>query len=71
MQQRFVIKPSSLPSRLPISFGLLVYLVMEHFHAAGWVQGIVWTLYALLFIGAAICIWNETHVDAPGFGKRS
>jgi hypothetical protein len=61
--KRKVIATKNQPTTLPLTQTACVYLLMDHFHASNLIQGIVWTLFALLWIGAIILICNEEHVE--------
>jgi len=58
-----VIKPSNLPTKFPVTFTAVVYLMIDKFQPAGWVVGVIWTLVVLLWIMAIIIIYKQKHTD--------
>lgn len=66
---RTVIPWNALPAQLPVQTTAVVYLLLEHFDAAGWVRGVVGTLVALLWAGAIIRMWNQKAKPLPGYGE--
>lgn len=48
-----VIDLKYLPTRWPLYQSLFAWLLLDRFHAAGWVKGVVWTLLGILW-GASI-----------------
>lgn len=58
-----VIKRSNQPIHVPVGTTVLLWLVLDRLHAAGWVQGVAWTMMALLWAGAIYSIWTEEEVD--------
>lgn len=70
MGKRNVISRRCLPTRLPLMETILMWLVLDYTHAAGWVQGVLWTLVALLWIGAALVLLDQDQKPLPGFGEE-
>jgi len=68
-KKKRVIAYSSLPTRLPMWPTIVLYLLLEHLQASGLVQGIVYTLLALWWIGALASMHGEDRRDVPGFGE--
>ncbi len=50
-------------TKLPIEFTALCWMLMDRFHAIGWVKGMAWTLIAVIWIGLLYNIWIEEEVD--------
>lgn len=63
MSDKKVIKFANLPTRLPVSTTLLVWLAMDVWNFPMWAKGGLWTLLALIWIGSAINVWQEKHVN--------
>ena len=66
---RTVIPWNALPAQLPVQTTALVYLLLEHFEAPGWVRGVLGTLLALLWVGAAIRMWTQKVKPLPGYAE--
>lgn len=58
-----VIKRSNLPIRVPISKGILLYLFLDNINAPGWVWGVVFGFYGIIFIMAIAALIKEDDVD--------
>ena len=67
-KKKRVVAPSSLPTRIPLWPTIVIYLLLEKLQATGLVQGIVYTLLALWWIGAIASMYHEERRDVPGFG---
>ncbi len=52
MAKRYVIKSKFLPTYPPTTFGLVLWLLLDRFHAAGWVHGICWTLFGICWVAS-------------------
>jgi len=63
MQKKNVLANNSLPTRLPIQFTAIVYLLLDKFQAVEWVWGAAGVFVVLLWIGAIIAMSNEEHID--------
>jgi len=68
--KKVVIKASSLPPRLPVTFGAVVWLLLDRFDAPEWAFGAFWALAALLAAGFFYGLHNSELKDVPGFGER-
>ena len=66
---RTVIPWSQLPAQLPIQTTALVYLLLEHFNAPGWVWGVVCTMLALIWVLAGLRMWTDKPKPLPGYGS--
>ena len=63
-----VIKRDNLPTRLPVLFTLVVWLLLDRFDPDGWVHGAVWAVVVLLWVGSVVALVREQDVDI--FGGR-
>lgn len=61
--KRAVIHFNSLPTSLPITKTLLLVLALDHWHAAGWVWGVMLALVAIIWFKAIRNIISEECVD--------
>lgn len=61
MTKRLVIK--NVPSRLPISLTLCIYLCMDKWNAPEWLYGVMAVLGIIVWIVIAIDIWNDVRID--------
>jgi len=66
---RTVIPWGQLPAQLPTQTTALVYLLLEHFDAPGWVWGVVGTMLALIWVLAGLRMWTEKPKPLPGYGS--
>lgn len=64
-----VIHRTNLPARMPVNFTLIVLLLNDRFNTPGWLQGVNWTIVALLWICAIIAIVKEDDTDIFRSGK--
>lgn len=53
-----------LPTRLPVQFTVVVWLLVDRFRSqfSPFNQGAIWATMALIWIGSMIALWNEEHV---------
>ena len=58
-----VISPKNLPTKIPVSFTAILFLIMDKYNAAGWVWGLVGGVMALLWIGCIITISKEERME--------
>jgi len=58
-----VIHPKNLPQGIPLFKFATVYLLLEHFQAAAFVQGICFCLMAILCIAGAARTIKEKYVN--------
>ena len=63
MKKKNVLANNSLPTRPPIIFTAVVYLLLDKFHAVEWMWGAAGVFIVLLWIGAFVAVLNEEHVD--------
>ena len=66
---RTVIPWNHLPAQLPTQTTALVYLLLEHFDAPGWVWGVVCTMLALIWVLAGLRMWTDKPKPLPGYGS--
>jgi hypothetical protein len=60
---RKVISYKNLPGKVPLTDGILAYLLLDKFHAVPWIWGAVGTLWGILFIASVVGIWTQKDVD--------
>jgi hypothetical protein len=65
---RTVIPWNQLPAQLPIQTTALVYLLLKHFDAPGWVCGVVGTMLVLLWVLAVVRMYTDKPKPLPGYG---
>jgi hypothetical protein len=70
MSKYVVIKSSSLPSRLPTSFAILFWLLLDRLDAPEWAYGVMWTLVGMLVVGFIYNLNSAEFQDVPGFGEK-
>jgi hypothetical protein len=70
MKRSTVIKSSSLPTRSPLGFAILFWLLLDRLGAPGWAFGVLWTLVGLLVLIWIISFKTESAHDVPGFGEK-
>jgi hypothetical protein len=58
-----VISYKNLPSRIPVYQAMVAYLMMDKFNAAGWVWGVVGTIFTIVIISSIIGLFNQIEVD--------
>ncbi len=63
MKRHKVIAHKNLPLQFPLDTGLCLYLMLDKFHAAGWLFGVLLTIYGLLAIGCLIGSLLEDRVE--------
>jgi len=71
MQHQDVIHWKNLPSRWPIVHTALTWLLLDRFHAAGWIKGVAWTLIGILWIASIVGHSVEDYVTLDEIEKRS
>ena len=62
MKNRKVVSSTNLPARLPITFSIVMWLLLDRIQAPGYVYGIVFTIIGIMAIAAAIDIWKREDV---------
>lgn len=63
MSGRKVIKLENLPTKLPGNTTLACLLAIDVWNVPSWGKGVIWTLLALIWIGAAINLYREKRID--------
>ena len=58
-----VVSFKNLPARLPFTQTVLAYLLLDKFHAPGWVIGTVWTLVGIIWIATIYGIIHQDQVE--------
>jgi hypothetical protein len=58
-----VIDHKNLPSRIPLWQTAVTYLLLDRFHASGWVWGVCATLWVILWISFFMERNNERSID--------
>jgi hypothetical protein len=58
-----VIAEKNLPVRMPLQFSLICYLLLDKFHAEGWVWGVVGTILALYWFAYIYGLATQEYVD--------
>lgn len=64
-----VVSRKNLPAKLPIYSTAVAYLLLDKFHAADWVWGVIGTLYTLIWIICIVAIVKQEQVEL--FPKES
>lgn len=70
MKRSTVVKSLSLPTRSPIGFASLNWLLLDCLDAPGWSYGVLWTLVVQLGLYYIISLRTESKRDVPGFRKK-
>jgi hypothetical protein len=68
--KKVAIKSSSLPTRSPVLFAIVMWLLADRLGAPDWAYGVLWTVVALLAILFVYGQLNTTFRDVPGFGEK-
>lgn len=63
MSDKKVIKFDNLPTRLPFSQTIILWLAMDVWNLPMWAKGGLWTLLALIWIGSVINICREKYIN--------
>lgn len=68
---RKVVDDANLPTRLPFLTTAVAWLLMDRFGASDTVQGVVWTVLAILWIASVISVFQQEPVRIwPKDGAR-
>ena len=54
-----VVSPKDLPIRFPIWQTVVLVLICKVYMIPAWAKGVVWTLFALLWLGAIVQSFRE------------
>lgn len=70
MKIRHVIHPRAMPVSLlrPFWYGALIWLLLDRFRPPAWVDGIVWTLFAIIAVAHLVAWWQQDAKPLQGFG---
>jgi hypothetical protein len=63
MKHQKVVSNKNLPTRLPITLSIWVWLLLDRLKAASWVWGVVGTLVVILWAAAIFGIIHEDRTD--------
>lgn len=64
-----VVSRDSLPSRSPLEFLAVIYLLMDKFGAPDIYVGVFACMAVLITVGWVSAVWNETEINLPTFGS--
>lgn len=53
----------NLPVKFPVTPTILAALCLDHWNAAGWVCGVVWTVVVLFWVVSIVAFIAADHVD--------
>jgi len=65
-----VIAGKNLPAKLPIALSVALWLLMDRYHAPGWLWGVVGTVMAIYWILEIVGICTQEPVDMFDKGPR-
>jgi len=68
--KKVAIKSSSLPTRSPLMFAIVMWLLCDRLAAPAWAYGVLWTIVALWTMVFFISLFSTTFLDVPGFGEK-
>ena len=63
MSERKVIKIENLPTKFPATSTAVCLLAIDVWNIPSWGKGVIWTLLALIWLGAAINFYREKRID--------
>jgi hypothetical protein len=63
MEKRKVISRKNLPTRLPIWPTAIIWLLMDYYNASDITHGVVWTIWAILWIVVIVNFWTEEEKE--------
>ena len=63
MSGRKVIDLNNLPTKFPATTTLACLLAIDVWGIPSWGEGVIWTLLALIWLGAAINFYREKRID--------
>lgn len=63
MKHKKVISHNNLPTHLPVTSTIAVYLLLDKLRAPGWFWGAVGLFFVALWIGAIVAILHEDDVE--------
>lgn len=68
MKKKFVISQDCLPSKSPVLFFAVLWLLFDRAGIPGWGWGVYWTFNVTFTAVWLSILWNETEDKVPGFG---
>lgn len=68
MKRKKVLSWKQLPAKPPFLFGMVCWLLLDRFSAAGWVWGVVGTLVGIMFIGWVYSLFTEDQIELDHLG---
>jgi len=60
---KLVLDYKSLPSRTPGIPTAVIFLLLDRFHAAGWLWGVAFSVIGLLWIAVVVSIFQEKKIS--------
>lgn len=66
MKKKKVISYSNLPSRIPVQFTVIVYLIFREQNIPDWLSGVVYTVLVFIWISYFLQINYEESIDILG-----
>lgn len=64
------IKGTSLAPRLPVTFAIVWWLLLDRLDAPGWAYGVLGSVVVLAFTVWVMALWRCEFRDVPGFGEQ-
>ena len=60
-----VLSGKNMPIRLPWQFTIVIYLLLDRFHVAGWVWGVFGTLLGIVWVVSiyALCVQKNVTIE--------
>lgn len=63
MKKLQVIKPDNLPTKLPLTLTIALYLLIDKLNSPQWIWGMFWTLTVILWACSIYRMWVEEQVE--------
>lgn len=57
------IHQNNVPLKLPLTPSIVLWLLLDKLQAAGWMQGVAYTILGILWIGAIVAIVNSERLE--------
>jgi hypothetical protein len=61
--KRKVVSSHALPTNIPVSFTISLFLLLDKFQAPAWAFGAFWTLAVLFWLAAIYKVFADEYVD--------
>jgi hypothetical protein len=58
-----MISRKNIPPMLPIGPGVVLWLLMDRLQSPGWIKGVAWTIWGLIFAATCYALWDSEQVD--------